>query len=316
LSYGQATSSGVYAAISATGTLAAQALAYGQATSSGVYAAVSATGTLAARALAYGQATSSGAYAAISATGTLAAQALSYGQATSSGVYAAVSATGTLAAQALAYGQATSSGAYAGLAGKLSASGNLITVSSITFICLSAAPSPLVEHQIWVLCSDSQAYITQNGAAVKLSTGTSGGGGSGNVLNSAVTCAMTQTTISNRSALDTCVTGSNLTITTGGHIIVYFTGAALNAGNALNVVGFMVDGSATFGPYTTTLGVTHTYVSNWITQMDYTTPPLAITPGSHTFCLTGWAPNSNTLYLPYTAANNYSQTCFGVLSLP
>ena len=30
---------------------------------------------------------------------------------------------------------------------------------------------------MWVLCSDSQAYITQNGAAVKLSTGSSGGTG-------------------------------------------------------------------------------------------------------------------------------------------
>ena len=60
-------------------------------------------------------------------------------------------------------------------------------VSSVTFTCLSANPSPLVEHQMWVLCSDSQAYITQNGAAVKLSTGASGGGDVTKTGNNAMT---------------------------------------------------------------------------------------------------------------------------------
>ena len=88
-----------------------------------------------------------------------------------------------------------SAGTASAASGNLGADGNTqlpkitiigITVSSVTFICLSANPSPLVEHQMWVLCSDSQAYITQNGAAVKLSTG-----GSGNVISAGTPAAGT-----------------------------------------------------------------------------------------------------------------------------
>ena len=74
------------------------------------------------------------------------------------------------------------------LAGGLTAGGNIITTkgvtaSTMTFACLSAAPSPLVEHQQYVLCSDSQTYSVQNGAAVQLSTGASGGGGTVAIAN-------------------------------------------------------------------------------------------------------------------------------------
>jgi hypothetical protein len=129
-------------------------------------------------------------------------------------------------------------------------------------------------------------------------------------FNSAVTCAMTETALT-RSALDTCVTGSALTITTAHHFIVYFTGSAINTGATTMRVSFLVD-SGYFSPFTATMGVTDAYANGYDAPLSFTTPPLAITPGSHTFCLTGFAA-SDTMTLP---KQTYSQACFGVLSLP
>jgi hypothetical protein len=108
--------------------------------------------------------------------------------------------------------------------GGISASG--ITLTTATFNCLQAAPSPLVEHTQYILCTDSQTYSVQNGAAVKLSTST---GGAAPVVN--------QNVVTGSRALDTVFQN-----TTGK---VMFVAVTVNGGANHAVASAYTDSNAT-----------------------------------------------------------------------